>query len=83
MVKMIKEIIDLLTKFVRTEIIGAIELMTWLAIRDTEFYLMLWNTDYVRPAMALGLIAIPIISALQEYNEKKRDINQILRRIKF
>ena len=80
---MIKDILTLLTKFVRTEIISAIELMIWIAIKNNDFYLMLWNTDYVRPTMALGLISIPIISAIKEYQQKKRDINQIMRRIKF
>lgn len=80
---MIKDILILLTKFVRTEIIGAIELMIWLVIKNNDFYLMLWNTDDVRPAMALGLLSIPMISAIQEYQQKKRDINQLISRIKF
>ena len=80
---MIKDILILLTKFVRTEIISAIELMIWLTIKNNDFYLMLWNTDYVRPAMALGLVSIPIISAIQEYQQKKRDITQLISRIKF
>lgn len=69
--KMIKDILILLTKFIRTEIISAIDLMIWIAIKNNDFYLMLWNTDYVRPAMALGLVSIPIISAIQEYQQKK------------
>ena len=81
--KMIQDILRLLAKFIRTEIIGAVELMVWLAIKNNDFYLLLWNTDYVRPAMALGLISIPLISAIQEYQEKKRDINQIISKIKF
>jgi hypothetical protein len=80
---MIKDVLILLTKFIRTEIISAIELMTWLAIKNNDFYLMLWNTDYIRPAMALGLVSIPLISAIQEYQQKKKDINHLIRRITF
>jgi len=80
---MIKDIFALLTKFIRTEIITILEIITWLAIKNTDFYLMLWNTNYVRPAMTLGLISIPVISALIEYKENKREINKILSNIKI
>ncbi|MBS3124345.1 hypothetical protein J4437_07000 [Candidatus Woesearchaeota archaeon] len=80
---MIKDTLILITKFVRTGIISAVELIIWLAINNNEIYLMLWNTDYIRPTIILGLISIPVISAIREYQQKKRDINQLISRIEF
>ena len=80
---MIKDTLILITKFVRTGIISAGELIIWLAINNNEIYLMLWNTDYIRPTIILGLISIPVISAIREYQQKKRDINQLISRIEF
>jgi|GEM_PF-4567702 len=73
---------ELIVAFIRTEIIAGFELMLWLEIKNTDFYLLLWNNDFVRPAMASGLISIPIISAIDEYKQNKININQILRKFK-
>ncbi len=79
MVKMrFQNLLNLLFEFTQTEIITAIELSVWLLIKETDFYQMLWQTDYVKPAMALGLIAIPLISAFQEYKSKESKIKRLL-----
>jgi len=80
---MIKDFLELLSYFIKTEVISAVELLLWVTVKNTDFYLMLWNTDYVKPAMALGLLSIPLISLIQEYNNKKREISNILKKIKF
>lgn len=73
--------LKLFAYFVKTEIIGAVELIIWLAIKENDFYKELWNTDYVRPAMTLALIAIPVISAISDYHQNKKNIAIILREI--
>ena len=73
---MIKYIILLFTKFLRTEIIGFIELTIWLIIKNLDIYLMLWNTESVRPTMILSLLIIPLLSAIQEYQQKKRELSR-------
>jgi hypothetical protein len=78
---MIKYIILLFTKFLRTEIIGFIELTIWLIIKNLDIYLMLWNTESVRPTMILSLLIIPLLSAIQEYQQKKRDIDSIIKKL--
>ena len=74
----VQNLLKLFLEFTRTEIIAAVELATWLLIKETDFYLMLWQTDYVRPAMILGLIAIPVIFAINEYQTKKKRIDKLL-----
>ena len=73
---------SLLFQFIITEIIAGIELAAWLLIKETDFYQMLWNTSYVRPAMALALVAIPVISALKEYDDNEKQIKLIVRNLK-
>lgn len=76
-------LLNLLGKFVKTEVISALELILWLTIKNSPIYQIFWQSDVVRPAMALGLLAVPVISAVIDYQSNKRDIDSLLRELSY
>lgn len=71
--------IFVLRYFIKTILVGFIESLLFLAIRDIDFIQMLWEAELVRPAMVLGLVAIPLILAIKEYQENKKFIEDLFR----
>ena len=63
--------------FIITEIIAIIELAVWLQFKD--FFISLVNLENdvfgIKYAVPLLLVAIPLISALAEYQSKQKKIS--------
>ena len=76
----IKYLFQLIWYFIITEIIGTIDLVVWLQFKDFFVGLMNLENDVfgIKYAVPLLLIAIPVISALTEYQSKQKKINEAL-----
>ena len=74
----IKYLFQLIWYFIITELITIIDLAVWLQFKDFFISLMNLENDVfgIKYAVPLLLIAIPVISALTEYQSKQKKINE-------
>jgi hypothetical protein len=76
----IKYLFQLIWYFIITEIVALIDLAVWLQFKDFFIGLMNLENDIlgIKYAVPLLLVAIPVISALAEYQSKQKKINEAL-----
>ena len=76
----IKYLFQFLWYFIITEIVALIDLAVWLQFKDFFIGLMNLENDVfgIKYAVPLLLVAIPVISALAEYQSKQKKINEAL-----
>jgi len=76
----IKYLFQLIWYFIITEIVALIDLAVWLQFKDFFIGLMNLENDVfgIKYAVPLLLVAIPVISALAEYQSKQKKINEAL-----
>jgi len=72
-----KYIFQLIGYFIITELIAIIDLAVWLQFKDFFISLMNLENDVfgIKYAVHLLLVAIPVISALAEYQSKQKRIS--------
>ena len=79
----IKYLFQLIWYFIITEIVAIIDLAVWLQFKDFFISLMNLENDVfgIKYAVPLLLLAIPVISALAEYQSKQKKINDALNKL--
>ncbi len=79
----IKYLFQLIWYFIITEIVALIDLAVWLQFKDFFISLMNLENDVfgIKYAVPLLLVAIPVISALAEYQSKQKKINEALNKL--
>ena len=79
----IKYLFQLIWYFIITEIVAIIDLAVWLQFKDFFISLMNLENDVfgIKYAVPLLLVAIPVISALAEYQSKQKKINDALNKL--
>ena len=79
----IKYLFQLIWYFIITEIVAIIDLAVWLQFKDFFISLMNLENDVfgMKYAVPLLLVAIPVISALAEYQSKQKKINDALNKL--
>ena len=78
-----KYIFQLIWYFIVTEIIAVIDLTVWLQFKGFFISLMNLENDVfgIKYAVPILLVAIPLISALAEYQSKQKKINEALSKL--
>ena len=73
----LKYLFQIIRYFVITEIIAIVDLAIWLQFRDFFVSLMNLENDVfgIKYAVPFLLVAIPVISALTEYQSKRKRIS--------
>lgn len=79
----IQYLFQLIGYFIITEIVALIDLAVWLQFKDFFISLMNLENDVfgIKYAVPLLLVAIPVISALAEYQSKQKKINEALNKL--
>ena len=72
-------LLSLFVCFIRTEIVSLVEFILWVQFKDLFISLMSIENDTlgIKYAIALALMVIPMLSAIDDYNKHKKQIESV------
>lgn len=71
--------IKIMRYFIKTTVGTFLWALLIMYISKTTLYQDMWESNYSKPAMALGIAVVPVLLALKDYKDNERMIKSIIK----